>query len=90
MNNTIDHVQSTSTKDRELKIEGRRLLVEFTCGRCNTTQLIPYIENPASSAYGNLRKHDIPDGWQASGTYTPQLCPQCVKAFKRFLGTSEY
>lgn len=64
---------------------GRSLLVEFTCGRCGMTQLIPFIENPAAGAYANLTSHDVPEGWLPAGTYTPLLCPNCVRAFERFM-----
>ena len=70
---------------KALAVEGRRLLVEFTCGRCHMTQCIPYVENPACGAYANLRKHDIPNGWQHDGTYTPLFCPNCKRSFERFM-----
>lgn len=69
----------------DYQVAGRRLLVEFTCGRCGITQRIPYVENPACSAYANLRDHEVPGGWQVADAHLPMLCPQCVNAFKRFM-----
>lgn len=69
-------------------VKGRRLLVEFTCGRCGAVEYTPYMDIPNYSATHNLRVTAPPEGW-GGGTISstvPQLCPKCYKEYKDFIG----
>lgn len=63
---------------------GRKVLVQFTCGRCGKTHIEPYAKQ-AENAEGNLQCFRPPEGWQNDGLYTPLLCDECAREFAEFL-----
>lgn len=66
------------------ELRGRRLLIEFRCGRCGKTHIEPYSVQ-AERAEGNLQSFLPPEGWLNDGLYVPMLCEHCHIAFKGFL-----
>ena len=74
-----------------IKTHGRTLLVEFKCYRCNKTEtrtLEEYL-NEASEYYRDLYDLKPPTGWQDGGFYYPLFCPDCKKAYERFMNNVE-
>ena len=63
---------------------GRRMLMEFTCGRCGKTHIAPYATQ-AKSAEGNIQCFSPPEGWLRDGLYNPMLCDKCAEAYRKFL-----
>ena len=63
---------------------GRKVLIEFTCGRCGKTHTEPYSKQ-AESTEGNLQCFKPPSDWLDDGTYNPMLCGECNKAYKEFM-----
>ena len=66
------------------ELRGRRVLIEFTCGRCGKTRTEPYSKQ-ADSAEGNLHCFKPPTGWLDDGLYKPMLCEDCHRAYKEFM-----
>lgn len=67
---------------------GRRMLMEFTCGRCGKTHIEPYA-NQADSAEGNIQCFHPPKGWLDDGLRIPMLCDECAEAFRKFLKNAD-
>lgn len=65
-------------------VRGRRLLVEFRCGRCGRTHVEPYSVQ-AESTEGNLQSFKPPSGWRNDSFDTPMLCETCHKLFREFM-----
>ncbi len=63
---------------------GRRLLVEFTCGRCGKTHTEPY-EYQLKDTEGNLQCYKPPKGWKDDELYTPMFCSKCADEYREFL-----
>lgn len=62
----------------------RRLLVEFTCGRCGRTHTEPY-EKQLQSTEGNLQRYKPPEDWKDDELYIPMLCSECTKELVNFM-----
>ena len=69
--------------------KGRRLLVEFTCGRCGKVDYMPYCGNPAYNVYINMCDVKVPNGWSDSSGYMPLLCDNCSRDYRQFMGLPE-
>ena len=69
------------------QMNGRKLMVEFMCYRCKTTEIRPLEEcmNEASEYYRDLYDLHPPTGWEDGGFYYPMFCPECKKAYERFM-----
>ena len=63
--------------------KGRRVLIEFTCGRCGKTHIEPYSQQ-AKSAEGNIQCFHPPKGWLDIFNL-PTLCDECAEALMIFL-----
>ena len=63
---------------------GRRMLVEFACGRCGKVHIEPYATQH-NDAEGNLQCYKPPAGWLNAGLYNPMLCADCNAEYKSFL-----
>lgn len=76
-------------QSEQISVNGRELLVKFTCGRCGATEYLPYRDSPAHGVSVNLRSCQVPDGWlDASGTL-PLLCHRCHAELKIFMRNIE-
>ena len=64
---------------------GRKLLVEFTCGRCGAVTHMPYEHNRDYDARCNMRATTLPDGWHSPMGMVPLLCDACAIALEEFL-----
>lgn len=69
--------------------KGRRLLVEFTCGRCGKVDYRPYMGNPACNETINTNNVEVPKGWSEASGYVPLLCDCCSRDFRMFMGIPE-
>ena len=72
-------------EETEIKIKGRRLLVEFTCGRCGATALVPYEHSDNFSVRSNVQTNHLPQGWRTELPGLPLLCSDCKKALQEFM-----
>ena len=70
------------------ELRGRRLMIEFTCGRCGKKHIEPFALQHKSTE-GNLQCYKPPEGWQDDSLYCPMLCAECSKQYKAFLNGSE-
>ena len=73
----------------DYNIKGRRLLVEFTCGRCGKVDYTPYTGNPTCSDKINMAQVDVPAGWSDASGYVPLLCDSCSRDYRTFMGIPE-
>lgn len=65
---------------------GRKLLVEFTCFRCETKVVRSLEECMGELKYFNhLYDLNPPEDWEDGGFYYPTFCPQCAKDYKNFM-----
>lgn len=71
------------------KDKGRRLLVEFTCGRCGRIDYMPYNGNPSLNDHHNMHTVDVPAGWTNASGYVPLLCDNCSRDYRAFMGIPE-
>lgn len=71
------------------KVRGRRLIIEFTCGRCGAVEHLPYTNNPACNDRANMCNVPVPHRWKEADGYMPLLCPKCVSAYNAFMGIKE-
>lgn len=71
----------------DYEIRGKRLMVEYTCGRCGRTHLEP-ASNQASAALETLANYKPPKGWSEQSINVPMLCDKCAIELERFLNTS--
>lgn len=64
---------------------GRRLMVEFKCSRCNGVRCEPLepLDEKAGDHYGSLSSLHLPNGW-CELNYTTVFCPTCLKEYKEF------
>ena len=65
---------------------GRKIMVQFSCHRCNTAALRPLIDcMPADKIVRDL--HDLvpPAAWRDGGFYYPTLCPECAEKYDKFM-----
>lgn len=67
---------------------GRRLMVEFKCYRCQTTALRDFdvCLRESSESYQGMYDLQPPKDWENGGFYHPTFCPDCAKAYERFMG----
>lgn len=70
--------------------KGRRLLIEFTCGRCATVQRMPYrilsdVFVSRINIRGNMRAARVPPGWREANGFMPMLCSSCATALDNFM-----
>lgn len=70
-------------------LRGRRLLIEFRCGRCGKTHIEPYSVQ-AAHAEGNLQCFQPPEGWLNDGLHNPMLCESCHRQFKAFMSNERF
>lgn len=66
--------------------DGCTLMVKFTCQRCggiHLDKLEDMDKDPES--YGYLHNLTLPEGWMRLGIFSPLLCPECVRAYARFM-----
>lgn len=68
---------------------GRRLLIEFTCGRCGATECKPFEEKIATGFKTQLRAQNVPTGWREDTGDLPLLCPKCKAALNTFMNNQE-
>ena len=68
-----------------VKADGRRLLVEFTCGRCGAIEYTPYVGSPQYDEACNMRNVRVPTGWTNVSGYMPLLCSKCTREHKAFM-----
>lgn len=70
---------------------GRKLLVEFTCRRCGKKETRPLEEcmKEATEYYCDLYDLNPPIDWENGGFYYPLFCPDCKKAYKRFMDNED-
>lgn len=64
---------------------GRRLLVEFTCGRCGAKAFEPYAGSPHYNEVNNMRSVPVPKGWRDASGSMPLLCEQCHAELDAFM-----
>lgn len=70
--------------NKNYEFRGRRVLMEYTCGRCGKTHVEPY-ENQAEATEGNLQSFRPPDDWMDDSLTLPLLCGDCHNALKEFM-----
>lgn len=70
---------------------GRKLLVEFKCQRCETTatRSLEDCMNDGNECYRGLWDLHPPKEWKDGGFYYPMFCPDCRKAYERFMSGGE-
>lgn len=71
---------------------GRRLMVEFKCYRCKTTTIRPFeecLEELKECGFNYLSDLHPPTGWKDGGFHCPMFCPECKKAYERFMKGGE-
>ena len=73
-----------------METKGRRLLVEFTCGRCGKVDFVPYMGNPACNETINMNHVEVPEGWSDASGYMPLLCDKCTTAYRAFMSIHEH
>lgn len=65
---------------------GRKLMVEFKCDRCGKTAIRSLEECvQETDEYRELYDFHPPTGWKDGGFYYPLFCPDCKKAYERFM-----
>ena len=69
--------------------EGRRLLVEFTCGRCGAIAYSPYEHSVHSNVSDNMRHTTEPPGWKIALGYMPLMCDKCIAEHKAFMEAAD-
>ena len=76
---------------KSIKTHGRTLLVEFKCYRCKKTETRDLEEclNETSEYYRDLYDLNPPTGWKNGGFYYPLFCPDCKKAYERFMNNGK-
>ena len=62
---------------------GRRLMIEFTCRRCEGTRVEPLEPLVDNDTYGYLHNIKLPEGW--TGFVGFPMCPTCTKELKEFM-----
>ena len=74
----------------EYSSSGRTLLVKFTCRRCGKEHIEPLEahDNDMNEGYGHLHHIRPPKGWEEL-LHGPLLCPECVQAYKIFMGNTK-
>ena len=70
--------------------KGRRLMIEFTCGRCGVKQNMPYrllsdVFVSRINIRGNMRAARVPPGWREANGFMPMLCSNCATALDNFM-----
>ena len=65
--------------------EGRKLLVEFTCGRCGTKALVTYEHSENFGVKSNVGCNPVPPGWRIALGGLPLLCDKCHDALNEFM-----
>ena len=69
---------------------GRRLIVEFTCGRCGMVEWLPFNDSPDGQGFRTLvRAQPVPHNWRDETGDLPLLCPKCKAALDKFLNNQE-
>ena len=72
----------------DFELNGRRLMIEFTCGRCGKKHIEPFALQ-YNKTEGNLQSYSPPKGWKDDSLYCPMLCAECNKQYEAFLNGSE-
>lgn len=66
------------------EMHGRRLMVEFKCGRCGNTVNVP-AANFNGGCIDPIEKCAPPEGWMEHSDATPLMCDECAREFERFM-----
>lgn len=68
----------------------RELMVKFTCRRCKKELIEPLqdVIKRSNEVYGHLHNLREPEGWYEA-LHGPLFCPDCYKAYERFLKNEE-
>lgn len=69
----------------KFEMNGRRLMVEFTCRRCKKTVVRSLEICLGEVDYNFLTDLRPPADWENGGFYYPLFCPDCSEAHKRFM-----
>lgn len=74
-------------KIEKFESHGRTLLVEFKCYRCKKTETrtLKKTMDEATECFRGLYDLNPPTGWENGGFYYPLFCPDCKKAYERFM-----
>ena len=70
---------------KNFEMNGRRLMVEFKCRRCQITAIRPLKQCLDEVEYNFLTDLRPPSDWENGGFYYPLFCPKCSAAYKRFM-----
>ena len=71
---------------KEFEGFGRKLMVEFSCRRCNAKAYKPLFDClPSDYPVRNLSDLKAPKEWQDGGFYYPTFCPECAEKYERFM-----
>ena len=65
-------------------INGRKILVQFTCIRCCAKETVEVSERDANDRLDRLEKYSVPDGWLDRGE-EEIFCPKCHEAYEQFM-----
>ena len=74
-----------------IETKGRRMLVEFTCCRCKTTQIktLKDCMDEEKEHYGNIENFRPPNGWEYGRHHFSLFCPKCKKEYEEFMRSGE-
>ena len=71
---------------KEFEGFGRKILVEFSCRRCNTKAYKPLFDClPKDCPVRNLSDLKAPEEWKDGGFYYPTFCPECAEKYEKFM-----
>lgn len=70
---------------------GRTLMVKFTCRRCGAERIdeLAAHKDDDPESYGYLHHLKPPEGWDDLLLGGPVLCPECIKAFVKFMSNEK-
>lgn len=69
---------------------GRRMMVEFVCGRCGVVEYNEYEHSGHYDVNVNMRSNPVPEGWREASGGLPLLCEDCHKALKHFMNECRF
>ena len=73
------------------EMNGRKLMVEFKCRRCEKTEIRPLEEcmKEQKEYFRDLYDLRPPQDWKDGGFYYPLFCPDCKRAYEDFMKGGE-
>lgn len=76
---------------KQYQTHGRKLMVEFKCYRCGITAIRPLKDcmEEKREYYQDLYDLRPPKEWKDGGFYYPLFCPDCARAYERFMKGGE-